>query len=138
MDIFRDSSSPIDTDDTTFYQELTRQILTLMDEDDDDKVVRVNSAAELRRRQAVNGGVGSGMVSRNYYSWSETGRCSVPSWMESLWATGGGGTGVFIPSGVATATGRHGKKSGRRRYYNKATKSSDKGRVYSAGKKIHV
>lgn len=127
MDSYQDSSCPIETDDTTFYQELTRQILMLTDEDDD--VVR------LERRPVVHSGVGSRLVTRSYYSWSGTGRCSVPDWMESLWATRGGGTGVFIPSG-GVATG-HGKKSGRRRRYsNKATKNNDRGRVYSAGNKI--
>ncbi|KAI3730566.1 hypothetical protein L1987_61737 [Smallanthus sonchifolius] len=131
MDSRRDSSNPVDVDDTAFYQELTRQILMLTDEDDDDKGVCSNGVAPV-----VCSGVGLRPVARNYYSWSETERGTVPSWMERLWATGGGGTGVFIPSGAAT--GRHGKKSGRRRYSNnKATKNNDRGRVYSSGRKMH-
>ncbi|KAK1416160.1 hypothetical protein QVD17_31948 [Tagetes erecta] len=117
-----------EADDATFYQELTRQILMLTDEDDD--------VMSLKRRPTVHSGVGSRLVTRNYYSWSGTGRCSVPDWMESLWATRGGGTGVFIPSGAATG---HVKKSGRRRRShnnNKATKSNDRGIVYSTGNKI--
>ncbi|KAD2804295.1 hypothetical protein R6Q59_030184 [Mikania micrantha] len=134
MDSFRDTSSLVDADDTTFYQELTRRILMLTDEDDD-KDVCLDSVAELQRRPVVvYGSVGSRMVGRNYYNWLEAGRCSVPSWMESLWASGGGatgvgggGTGVFIPSGATTC--RRGKKSGRRRYGNKATKNNNRGSV---------
>ncbi|KAJ0545517.1 hypothetical protein HanIR_Chr08g0350701 [Helianthus annuus] len=130
MDSCWDSSSLADNNDDTFYQELTRQILMLTDEDD----VYVNGVTELKRKQVRYSGVGvvSRLVAKNYYSWSEAERYSVPSWMESLWATGGGGTGVFIPSGAAT--GHRGKRSGRRRSNNKKTKNNDRGRVYSAGK----
>lgn len=134
MDSFQNSSSSVDIDDNAFYQELTRQILMLTDENDDDKVMYTNGVVG-RPRPMVR------PVARNsYYSWSETERSSVPRWMESLWDNGGGGggggTGVFIPTGVATRG--HGKKSGRRRYNNKVTKSNDRGRVYSTpGQKIH-
>ncbi|KAI3696215.1 hypothetical protein L1987_79225 [Smallanthus sonchifolius] len=139
MDTFQGSSSVVDGDDNAFYEELARQILMLTDEDDDDKAVYSNGVAELRRIPMVYGGVESRPVARNmnYYSWSETGMQPVPSWMESLWSNGGGGTGVFIPSGAAAAGRR--KRSGRRRYNNNnAMKSNDKGRVYSAvGQKLH-
>ncbi|KAI3816496.1 hypothetical protein L1987_16195 [Smallanthus sonchifolius] len=138
MNSFQDSSSAVDGDENAFYEELARQILMLTDEDDDDKVVYSNDV-ELRRIPVVYGGVESRPVARNrnYYSWWETGVQPVPSWMESLWTSGGGGgTGVFIPSG-ATA-GRHRKRSGRRRYNNNTVKNNDKGRVYSAvGQKLH-
>ncbi|KAJ0865982.1 hypothetical protein HanRHA438_Chr12g0546631 [Helianthus annuus] len=131
MDSFQNSSSVVDADDNAFYQELSRQILMLTDEDDDDKSVCLNGVAEYRRMPVAYGGVGWRPETKNYYSWSEPERYPVPSWMESLWANGGGGTGVFIPRGAVTS--RRGKKSGRRRYNNnnKATKNNDKGRVYS-------
>ncbi|KAL7587642.1 hypothetical protein Lser_V15G37065 [Lactuca serriola] len=131
MDSYSDSSSSVDVEENAFYQELTRQILMLTDEDDD------RYTAETRRRPVVHGGVGSRPVARNYYSWSETVRSPVPGWMESLWANGGGGTGVFIPSGVgvgvAAYSGGGGKKSGRRRRNNKVRKNNDR----SGGQKIH-
>ncbi|CAH1431287.1 unnamed protein product [Lactuca virosa] len=128
MDSYSDSSSSADAEDTALYQELTRQILMLTDEDDDRYTV------EPRRRPVVHGGVGSRPVARNYYSWSESVRSPVPGWMESLWANGGGGTGVFIPSGVAVAAySGGGKKFGRRRRNNKVRKNNDRG----GGQKIH-
>nr|KAJ0193204.1 hypothetical protein LSAT_V11C800404520 [Lactuca sativa] len=137
MDLYSGSSSSVDAEDNAFYQELTRQILTLTDEDDDDTGMYTKGVAVIRRRPVVYGGVESRPVARNYCSWSETVRSPVPSWMENLWANGGGGTGVFIPNGVA-AYGGGGKKSGRRRYNNKARKSNDRGRMFSVvGQKIH-
>ena len=80
-------------EETMFYDELTRQILLIMDEDDHDQthIMRhVKDVTSLRRKSVVSGG--------NYFSWSESGRSvEVPSWMESLWARNGSGTGVFIP-----------------------------------------
>lgn len=129
MDSYKDSLNPVDMDDNAFYQELTRQILMLTDEDDDEK------RACTSDRPVVYSGVGYRPVARSHYNWSETESSSVPTWMERLWANGGGGTGVFIPSGVTTRG--YGKRS-RRRYNNKATKTNDRGRVYSsAGQKIH-
>ncbi|PWA91001.1 hypothetical protein CTI12_AA094880 [Artemisia annua] len=83
-------------EDTMFYDELTRQILLIMDEDDDQTHImrHVNHVSRLRRKSVVSGG--------NYFSWSESGRSvEVPSWMERLWAHNGSGTGVFIPRVVA-------------------------------------
>ncbi|CAI9296740.1 unnamed protein product [Lactuca saligna] len=131
MDSYSDSSSSVDAEENAFYQELTRQILMLTDEDDDRYTV------ETRRRPVVRGGGGgSRPVARNYYSWSETVISPVPGWMESLWANGGGGTGVFIPSGVGVAAygGGGGKKSSRRRRNNKVSKNNNN---RGGGQKIH-
>ncbi|KAI3778926.1 hypothetical protein L2E82_08315 [Cichorium intybus] len=136
MDSYSDSSSSVDAEDNAFYQELTRQILMLTDEDDDDMSTYRKGVTEIRRKPVVYGGAESRPVAKNYYNWSETVRSPAPSWMESLWSNSGGGTGVFIPSGVAAYVGG-GKKSGRRRYNNKR-KSNDRGRTYLAGgQKIH-
>ena len=128
-----DASSLFDAEDNAFYEQLTRRILMLTDEDDDDDMSMYRKA--VIRKPVVHGYGGSKPEPMKYYSWSETGRCSVPDWMERLWAKsgGGGGTGVFIPTARSG-----GKKSGRRRYNDKAKRSNDRGKMFSAvGQKIH-
>nr|GEX35071.1 ribonuclease H-like domain-containing protein [Tanacetum cinerariifolium] len=75
--------------------ELTRQVLLIMDEDNETHTIqRVNCVSRFERRSSiVSGG--------KYFSWSGIGKSvEVPSWMERLWAGNGGGTGVFIPQVV--------------------------------------
>ncbi|KAJ9554103.1 hypothetical protein OSB04_018148 [Centaurea solstitialis] len=135
MDSFADAPSLYDAEDNAFYEQLTRQILMLTDEDDDDMSMY---RKVVTRNPVVRGYGGSTLEPMKYYSWSETGRCSVPSWMERLWAKegsggGGGGTGVFIPT---VRSG--GKKSGKRRYSDKGKRNNDIGKMYSVvGQKIH-
>ncbi|KAI3731623.1 hypothetical protein L1987_62812 [Smallanthus sonchifolius] len=119
-------------EDTVFYAELTRQILMLMDDEDE-----TEARSEFKRRSVVRHGSWSGglVASGGYFSWSESGRSvEVPGWMERLWAGnggggGGGGTGVFIPRVVAVAAA--GKSRRRRR--NKARKNN----VNYGGIRIH-
>ncbi|GJV61747.1 hypothetical protein Tco_1467847 [Tanacetum coccineum] len=88
-------------EDTAFYNELTRQILLIMDEDDETYTIqRVNCMSRFERRSSiVSGGT--------YFSWPGSGRSiEVPSWMERLWAGNGGGTGVFIPRVVPPCKSR--------------------------------
>ncbi|KAI3733993.1 hypothetical protein L6452_13453 [Arctium lappa] len=135
MDSSVDASSLFDADDNAFYEQLTRQILMLTDEDDDDDTGGMYRKAVIRK-PVVHGYVGSKLQeSIEYYSWSESGKCSVPNWMERLWAKGGGGgTGVFIPTVLRSG----GRKSGRRRHNDKAKRNNDRGRTYSTvGQKIH-
>ncbi|KVI05348.1 hypothetical protein Ccrd_016319 [Cynara cardunculus var. scolymus] len=133
MDSSADASSRFDADDNAFYEQLTRQILMLTDEDDDN--TGMYRKGVIRKPVVYGHGHGGPKLEpMKYYSWSETGRCSVPSWMESLWAKGGGGgTGVFIPTARS-----NGKRSGRRRYNDKAKRNNDRDRMHSGvGQKIH-
>ncbi|KAI3731624.1 hypothetical protein L1987_62813 [Smallanthus sonchifolius] len=108
------------TEDTAFHADLTRQMLMLIMDDEDEMYARrdIKSGSEFRRRSVVSyGSCGGG-----YFSWSESGRSvEVPGWMERLWAGNGGGTGVFIPQVVAAAAAG---KSRRRRRRNKARKTN--------------
>ncbi|CAH1416877.1 unnamed protein product [Lactuca virosa] len=115
-----------EAEDNAFYAELTRQILLIM-EDDDETHARINRKGELPELQGR-----VVVTSGNYFSWWEGGRSmEVPSWMERLWASNGPGTGVFIPRVVA------GGKS-RRRRHNKPRRN-DGGRMHSyAGQATHV
>ncbi|KAI3763875.1 hypothetical protein L2E82_13873 [Cichorium intybus] len=121
----RENMESLEAEDTVFYAELTRQILLLMDEDDEihGGRNRKGESPEFQRRSVVASG--------NYFSWCEGGRnLEVPCWMERLWASNGTGTGVFIPRVVATGKTR-------RRRHNKARRN-DGGRMHScAGDKIH-
>ncbi|KAK9074485.1 hypothetical protein SSX86_007083 [Deinandra increscens subsp. villosa] len=107
-------------EDTAFHAELTRQILTLIMDDEDETCARqsVKGGSENPTRLVVcHGSVTSG----GYFSWSESGRSNVevPGWMERLWAANGGvGTGVFIPRVAEAATVKS-----RRRRRNKARKN---------------
>ncbi|GJZ21056.1 hypothetical protein Tco_0558095 [Tanacetum coccineum] len=84
-------SDSMEDEDTAFYDELTRRILLIMDEDDETHTKQhVNCVSRFERRSIVSGG--------KYFSWSGSGRSvEVPSWMDRLWAGNGVGTGVFIP-----------------------------------------
>ncbi|KAJ0435946.1 hypothetical protein HanRHA438_Chr17g0838441 [Helianthus annuus] len=123
----------LDGEDSAFYAELTRQILMIMDDEDETYARRdVKGAAEFKRSVV---GRGSGTValvtSGGYFSWSESGRgVEVPGWMEKLWASNGGGsgTGVFIPRVVAAAAGKS-----RRRRRNKQRNNT----VNNGGIRIH-
>lgn len=112
----------LDGDDTVFYEEITRQILMLMDDDN-----------ETHERRSIKGGLKSGgglVVSRDYFSWSEINgrRSEVPAWMERLWVGNVAGTGVFIPRVEATPS----KCRRRRRNKSRKNKVNDGGRVYSS------
>ncbi|KAI3818314.1 hypothetical protein L1987_12118 [Smallanthus sonchifolius] len=120
-----------EAEDAAFYADLTRQILMLMDDEDE-----TAAGSEFQRRSVVSHGSWSGglVASGSYFNWSESGRSvEVPGWMERLWAGngagGGAGTGVFIPRVVAAATA--GKSRRRRR--NKARKNN----VNYGGIRIH-
>ncbi|CAI9278631.1 unnamed protein product [Lactuca saligna] len=127
--LHRSNMESPDFEDTTFYTELTRQILLIMDEDDDTYTRRSRNGVSQFQRTPVSGGSGK------YFNWLEGqgGRSlEVPGWMESLWANNGAGTGVFIPR-VAAA----GKV--RRRRHHKSKKNKEGGRIHSLeGQKIHV
>ncbi|KAI3818315.1 hypothetical protein L1987_12119 [Smallanthus sonchifolius] len=119
-----------DAEDAAFHADLTRQMLMLIMDDEEETHARrdIKGGSEFRRRSVVSyGSCGGG-----YFSWSESGRSvEVPSWMERLWAGngagGGAGTGVFIPQVVAAA----GKSRRRRR--NKPRKNN----VNYGGIRIH-
>lgn len=113
MDHSFSSSTFEDAEDNAFYAELTRQILLLTDEDDE---VQVKSKSVRRFNQRWS------LMPGAYFSWSE-GEVSVPVWMERLWSTKVGGTGVFIPRGVVHRS---------KRRYNKPRKSNDRGRANPA------
>ncbi|KAI3763876.1 hypothetical protein L2E82_13874 [Cichorium intybus] len=118
-----------DVEDTAFYTQLTRQILLIMDEDDETYSRRNKNGASKFQRGPVSGGYG---LSGKYFGWLEGGSSpEVPGWMESLWANSGTGTGVFIPRVVATGKAR-------RKRHHKPRKNKDGGRIYSSdGQKIH-
>lgn len=114
-----------EAEDDVFYAELTRQILVLMDEDDETHAWRnrKSESPEFQGRSVVTSG--------NYFSWWEGGRnFEVPCWIERLWASNGAGTGVFIPRVVVAGKTR-------RRRQNKARRNVG-GRTHScAGHKTH-
>lgn len=120
----------MDGEDTAFYTQLTKQILLLMDEDDETQEMRTEIGSSAFRRKPVSSG--GSMNSGKYYGWLEGGKTlDVPSWMESLWAKNGVGTGVFIPRMVAAGKPR-------RKRHNRPRKNKDGGRIHSAdGEKIH-
>ncbi|KAI3763874.1 hypothetical protein L2E82_13872 [Cichorium intybus] len=114
-----------EAEDTAFYANLTRQILLLMDEDDETyaRINRKNESPEFQGRVVVTSG--------NYFSSWEGGRnLEVPSWMERLWASNGAGTGVFIPRVVATGKTR-------RRRHNKVRRNDERRMRSYAGQQIH-
>ncbi|KAI3818316.1 hypothetical protein L1987_12120 [Smallanthus sonchifolius] len=102
-----------DPEDTAFYAQLTRQILLLVDEDD-----------ETHANGGINGAPEFGR--RSYFGWLEGGRSlEVPGWMERLWANNGGGTGVFIPRDVAAGKPR-------RKRHHKSRKNKNGGGKHSS------
>ncbi|KAI3714404.1 hypothetical protein L1987_73005 [Smallanthus sonchifolius] len=115
------STAPDDAEDSAFYAELTRRILLLTDEDDEEPQVKNKYVRRFNHR--LIGGGGLPLIPGNYFSWSEGGEVSVPGWMERLWAANGGGTGVFIPCG---GVGRP------RRRHKKPKKNNERGRVHPA------
>ncbi|KAK1425643.1 hypothetical protein QVD17_20998 [Tagetes erecta] len=115
----------LDGDDTVVYEEITRRILMLMEDDNETH----------GKGSYVKGGAKSGgglVVARDYFSWSEIGgrRCEVPAWMERLWASNVAGTGVFIPR-VEAASSKYNRR--KRRNKSRKNKVNDGGRVYSSG-----
>ncbi|KAL4586587.1 hypothetical protein LXL04_011225 [Taraxacum kok-saghyz] len=123
----RANMESLETEDTAFYAELTRQILLLMDEDDETHARgnrKGHESPEFQRKSVV--------TSDSYFSWSESGRnLEVPCWMERLWASNGAGTGVFIPRVVAA-------DKSRKRRHNRPRRNTDGGRMrYYAGYKTH-
>ncbi|MFS8021782.1 hypothetical protein Hanom_Chr16g01431471 [Helianthus anomalus] len=122
-----------DGEDSAFYAELTRQILMIMDDEDETYARRdVKGVAEFKRSVVGRGSGTSALVtSGGYFSWSASGRgVEVPGWMEKLWASNGGGsgTGVFIPRVVAATAGKS-----RRRRRNKPRNNT----VNNGGIRIH-
>lgn len=118
-----------DAEDSAFYDQLTRQILHLMDDDDETFAKRtIRSHPEFDRRP-VSGGQ---LISGKHYGWLEGSRSvEVPSWMENLWAKNGGGTGVFIPHAVAAAKPR-------RRRHRRPRKNNNGEKIHSSnGQMIH-
>ncbi|GJZ54204.1 hypothetical protein Tco_0609089 [Tanacetum coccineum] len=101
-------------EDAMFYDDLERQILLIMDEDDETHIMRdVKDVSRLQKKSVVSGS--------NCFSWSESGKSvEVPSWIERLWARNGSGTGVFIPRVVAPVKPR-------RRRNNKAKRNNSRG-----------
>ncbi|MFS8028566.1 hypothetical protein Hanom_Chr16g01512051 [Helianthus anomalus] len=121
-----------DHDDSAFYEDLTRHILMLMDDDNETHV-----GSKIQRRSLNYGARGGGLGAfGDYFSWCESGkRFEVPIWMERLWASNAAGTGVFIPRVEAVVAGKS-----RRRRQNKQRKKNvnDGGRMHSsAGHRIH-
>ncbi|KAI3796183.1 hypothetical protein L1987_38848 [Smallanthus sonchifolius] len=122
-------------DDTVFYEELTRQILMIMDDDNETDARNLKVGSKVRRSVAYSGSGGGLVALGDYFSWSESvGRFEVPTWMERLWGGNVAGTGVFMPR-VEAAAGKS-----RRRRRNKPRKNNviDGGRMHSsAGHMIH-
>ncbi|KAK1423154.1 hypothetical protein QVD17_18449 [Tagetes erecta] len=93
----RGFSRPTSTDDedkdNAFYAELTRQILLLMDENDE--VQANNKCVRTFNRTPVGNGAPSliPVPSGDYFGWWEGGEVPVPGWMGRLWTANGGGTG---------------------------------------------
>ncbi|KAL8227642.1 hypothetical protein R6Q57_015226 [Mikania cordata] len=111
---FEDMES-LDGDDTVFYTELTRRILMIMD-DDQDETINARRNVKLGSRVQTRPAMYSG--SEGCFSGFENGRrCEVPIWLERLWGGNTGGTGVFIPR-VEAAAGKF-----RRRRRNKPRKN---------------
>ncbi|KAK9051107.1 hypothetical protein SSX86_027733 [Deinandra increscens subsp. villosa] len=120
-----------DAEDTAFYAHLTSQILLLMDEDDvtNTNATRTRKGALDLGWRPVGGGGGSGsgrpLISGKHCGWPDERSLGVPSWMESLWANNGTGTGVFIPRVAA------GGKPRRKRQH-KPRKNKNGGRIDSS------
>lgn len=112
-----------DLEDTAFYAQITRQILLLMDEDDETHANgTMKHAPEFERRLVSDGGY---LFSGKDFGWLDDGRrVEVPGWMERLWANNGGGTGVFIPREVAASKFR-------RKRYHKSRKNKNGRRMHS-------
>ncbi|KAI5678611.1 hypothetical protein M9H77_09561 [Catharanthus roseus] len=102
-----------DDEDDLFYEELRKQILLLIAEDDEDHVqgLQGNMLKTLKKR------FNNGPVC--YYNWSGNEATGlVPTWLFDLWKPGNG-TGVFIPQII---------KSGKR--YKPRRKNNERGRIY--------
>lgn len=113
----------MDAEDTAFYAQLTTQILLLMDDDDETHAGRNR---EFQRRPVRGGSAAVGSLKSGWLAGGES--LEVPGWLESLWASNGVGTGVFIPRVVAT----------RRRRHRKPRKNDEVRIIHSsAGQKIH-
>ena len=112
-------------DDHSFYDELSRQIFLLTDEDDDGIQIQLkkNGGRRFNQRSAGGGGGWSVTPGNCFFSWSEGGEAEVPGWMERLWAANSGGTGVFIPraGGVVHRS---------RKRHNKPRKSNERDRKH--------
>lgn len=122
--LYQENMGPPEAEDTVFHAELTRQILMLIDDED-----QTHAGSEFQRSVVSHGCCSGGLVmSGSYFSWSESGRTvEVPGWMERMWASKGAGTGVFIPRVVAATS------KSRRRRRNKPRKNV----VNYEGLKIH-
>ncbi|KAI3731622.1 hypothetical protein L1987_62811 [Smallanthus sonchifolius] len=104
----------------SFYHELERRILTLIDDEDEGCVgstiaKRATSVCVDRQRSILE------QQTENYFCWKhiDNNTSSVPVWLVNMWRNTSSGTGVFIPRVVDT-----------RRGFKPSTRFKGKGRMY--------
>lgn len=96
---------------------------------DDDDETHAGRNREFQRRPVRGGSAAVGSLKSGWLAGGES--LEVPGWLESLWASNGVGTGVFIPRVVATVKPR-------RRRHRKPRKNDEVRIIHSsAGQKIH-